>query len=89
METGLTLSDFEELEPEDLEALGRAVEDKQRRRQRRDANFYALLCNLLGGGNRSWKAEDFLPEEVDSNIDPAEAQAVLAAYDEMVRKGAG
>ncbi len=81
LHTGLSLADFDELTVEDIEALQHALAQKQRHALRRDANLYALLCNLLGGGKKTFKSEDFLPENFDeAPVDPEEAAAVLAAY---------
>ena len=50
-------------------------------------DLYALLCNLLAGGKRTWKREDFLPDEGETKAPPAEMQAALQKYEaEVARK---
>lgn len=56
--------------------------ERQKRELRREAGLYALLCNLLGGGKKTVKPEDFLPENFDGEIDPEKAAAALARYHE-------
>lgn len=56
------------------------------REARRDANYYALLCNIHGNGKRVWKAEDFLITDSDDrpHSDPEKAAAALAKYEEAM-----
>jgi len=49
-------------------------------------DLYALLCNLLAGGKRTWKREDFLPEEGKVEAPPAEVQAALQKYASAVAR---
>jgi hypothetical protein len=66
-------------------------------RERRDlvpwCDLYALLCNLLAGGKRTWSREDFMAAEVRSaeggvrKAEPAEVEAGLRAYAEAVARG--
>ena len=65
-------------------------------RERRDlvpwCDLYALLCNLLAGGKRTWSREDFMPKEDSaagshSHASAAEVEAGLRAYAEAVARG--
>lgn len=79
VETGLSLAEFDELTIDEIEALNRALSERIDRGVRRDADYYALLCNLHGHGKRVWKAEDFLGKETASVQGP-EAEAAIRAY---------
>lgn len=81
MATGLSRTEFEDLTPEEIFALSRVVSEGDEIRNRRAANLYALLCNLLGSGKRTWRPEDFLPSEPDGAFEPADAAAGLARYE--------
>lgn len=55
VETGLSRADFEEMDTDGIEALRQAITAKRARESRRDANLFALMCNLHAGGKKSWK----------------------------------
>jgi hypothetical protein len=77
--TGLSRREFESLTIDEVAALQRAVAERFRVSARRDANLYALLCNLLASGKKRFTQADFLPSE-EGEVDPVEAAAGLARY---------
>lgn len=64
----------------------REIEAHERRSYVPWCDLYALLCNLLGGGKRTWKREDFLADEGEKKAPPAEVQAALQKYEKDVAR---
>ena len=81
------MEEFEDLSLEEIELLGREIDARERRSYVPWCDLYALLCNLLGGGKRSWSREDFMPKEGNETAPPAEVEAGLRAYAEAVARG--
>lgn len=80
------------MELEEVETLHEAVNTAEREKCGYRADLYALLCNLLGGGKRTWSREDFMPPEHgagsgEQRVEPAEVEAGLRAYAEAVARG--
>jgi hypothetical protein len=48
------------------------------------ADLYALLCNLLGAGKKSWSREDFMAKGGEEKAPPAEVQAGLQKYHDAI-----
>ncbi|MCW1916797.1 hypothetical protein OJ996_24630 [Luteolibacter sp. GHJ8] len=70
-----------------MELLVREVDARERLAYVPWCDLYALLCNLLGGGKRTWTRADFLPdEEGQEKAPPAEVEAGLREYAEAVAK---
>ena len=65
----------------ELVALDTALSEKYRYELRRDARLYALLCNLLAGGKKTWTEKDFLGEDPEG-VPPEseEARQAIEAY---------
>jgi hypothetical protein len=80
VETGLSLRAFEELSLDEIEALNRAREARQLRELHRDADLYALMCNLHANGKRVWKREDFIGGRGQTTVEGPEAEAAIEAY---------
>lgn len=55
------------------------MNERDRAERARDADLYAILCNLLGGGKKTWTRQDFLPDESEP-VDEAKARDGLARY---------
>lgn len=64
----------------------RELEAHERRSYVQWCDLYALLCNLLGGGKKTWKREDFLSDDGQKKVPPAEVQAALQKYEVEVAK---
>ena len=56
-----------------------AVRERDRSERARDADLFAILCNLLGGGKKQWSRADFLPDE-SGPVDETKAREGLAKY---------
>ena len=96
------MGDFERLDAgSDLPALIEAVEERERREVemlearfkfdlRRDARLFSLLCNLLGGGKKTWTEKDFLAED-PGGVPPEseEARQAIDAYRAKVAERRG
>jgi hypothetical protein len=74
------------LDTGEIDALADEIAAKERRSQIPWADLYALLCNLLAHGKRTWKREDFLPAEGKAEAPPAEVQAALLKYEADVAR---
>lgn len=48
------------------------------------ADLYALLCNLLASGKKSWSRDDFLAKGGEEKAPPAEVQAGLQKYHDAI-----
>ena len=59
------------------------MNERDRAERTRDADLYAILCNLLGGGKKTWTRQDFLPDE-SAPVDGEKARAGLARYQAAV-----
>jgi hypothetical protein len=73
-------------------ALSEALSQREERELQRDAQLYALLCNLRGGGKnaKTWKAEDFFkPRRAGGKEDDEKARQALEAYRAWVGEGRG
>lgn|GEM_PF-5568268 len=64
-----------------------AVHDRDRSERARDADLFAILCNLLGGGKKQWSRADFLPDE-SGPVDEAKARDGLARYHAQIAENA-
>lgn len=68
------------MSPDMLFALSRAMSDRRKEEASYWANLYAILCNLLGGGKKTWTAEDWLGGSAPNLNDSEKGKAALAAY---------
>lgn len=60
-----------------------AVHERDRSDRARDADLYAILCNLLAGGKKRWTRADFL-RDADTPVDEEKARQAVARYHAMV-----